>query len=267
MPDAIGRAGGVVSALPIRPPQLTPRDTLAEISDRGTLRVAVQWLSPPESGEPPEFYIDPKTGRPDGIAIKIADMMARDLDVEAHYVDIPWKDQIDALLRREVDLLPKHSNTPGRAVLVDFGGRLMPFDIIVLVRADSDIHRPEDLNRDGIVIATWEGSSCRQVIERHFPRAAIVESQRSREQLRNGTAHAVVTDAVTKISMELYPEQRALRDAAGKVLVLAREYGHPAVYPGDHRFLNWINNWISYWRAQGVLDYWCETWWNAWFVQ
>ena len=102
---------------------LAPRDTLSEILERWELRVAVQWLpSPQESGEPPEFYIDPETGKPTGIAIILSELIARDLHVRAEFVNLPWKDHVDALLRRQVDLLPKHSNTPDRA-LVPVRGR------------------------------------------------------------------------------------------------------------------------------------------------
>jgi polar amino acid transport system substrate-binding protein len=248
---------------------LAPRDTLGEILERGTLRVPVQWQSPPQlSGEPPEFYMDPETGQPAGIVITLSTLMAGDLRVRPEFVNIPWKDQIDALRRREVDVLLKHCNTPARALAVDFGARLMAFRTVVTVRKDDPFRNPEDLNRDGVVIATTEASSCARAIERHFPNAAIAESSftGARDALTRGTIQAFVTDAVTKSALAVYPDHRVLRDEHGQVVVLAHEYAHAAVYPGDQRFLNWVNNWISYWRAQGVLDYWCDTWWLSWFV-
>ena len=56
---------------------VAPRDTLGEILERGSLRVPVQWQSPPQlSGEPPEFFIDPETGQPGGIVITLSTLMA-----------------------------------------------------------------------------------------------------------------------------------------------------------------------------------------------
>ena len=221
------------------------------------------------SGAPPDYYLDPDTGRPAGIVIALTELIAQDLRVRAEYVTLPFEEHIDALLRREVDVLLKHCNTPDRALVVDFGGRLMSFHTVVVVSEASPFHHLEELNRAGVVVATTEGSSCRHSIARHFPKAAMIERSytRGREALTNGEIQAFVTDAVTKISMSLYPDQRVLRDEHGKVIVLACEYGHAAVYPGDARFLNWMNNWISYWHAQGVLQYWCERWWRPWFVE
>ena len=247
-----------------------PRDTLEDVLRRGALCVPVEWDAAPHvSGAPPDYYIDPDTGKPAGIVPILSEMLAKDLRVRTEYVEVPFAGQIDALLRREVDVLLKHCNTPDRALLVDFGERLMCFQTVVVVSRASPFERPEDLNRSGVAVATTEGSSCRHAIARHFPRAAVVERPYScaRQALGTGELQAFVTDAVTKVSMSLYPDQRVLRDERGAVVTLARECGHAAVYPGDRRFLTWLNNWISYWRTQGPLAHWCETWWRRWFVE
>jgi polar amino acid transport system substrate-binding protein len=246
---------------------LRPRDTLDGILRRRTLRVAVQWMPPPDSGEPPEFYKDPETGEPNGIAITLSRLMARDLGVDAEFVDTPWEEQIPALHAGRVDLLPKHTNIPERALLVDFADRLLRFDVVAVVHERTGITALDELNRDDIVLATWPGSSCRRAMGRHVPAASVVETTAPRDAVRSGRAHGMIHDNVTRRSVELYPEQRLLRGADGRVMVLAHEYGHPAVYPGDQRFLNWINNWIAYGRAQGELEYWCETWWRQWFAE
>jgi len=67
--------------------------------------------------------------------------------------------------------------------------------------------------------------------------------------------------------MEEHPGLRLLREKDGELVVLAREYGHPAIRPGDQRFLNWINNWLQYHKAQGTIGYWCHTWWQSWMAE
>jgi hypothetical protein len=37
---------------------------LGQILERGKLRIAVEFNDPPDSGFPPEMYIDPETGKP-----------------------------------------------------------------------------------------------------------------------------------------------------------------------------------------------------------
>ena len=56
-------------------------------------------------------------------------MMARDLGVEVEWVDLPWPNQIPAFLEGKADLLPKHTNTSLRGLLVDFSIRhLQPIE-------------------------------------------------------------------------------------------------------------------------------------------
>jgi ABC-type amino acid transport substrate-binding protein len=261
-------AAAAASAPRIQLPNFAARDTLREVLERGALRVAVEWMPPPEvAGDPPEFYLDPATGKPAGIAITLSEIMAADLRVRPEYVNVPWQDQIGALHRGEVDLLPKHTNIPERGVVVDFAEPLIPFEVVCIVRDDTGFRTVEDVNRDGVVIATWPGSSCQRVIDERFPNVTVLGTTSWRSALREGKAHAAVMDIVTKISMSMYPEQRALTGPDGKVIVFAREFAAPAVYPGDFRFLNWINNWIRYHRALGTIDRWCGGWWKSWLVE
>src|SRR4030067_1554130 len=93
---------------------------LYEIRRRGILRVAVDFVPPPRYGYPPEFYIDEDTGKPSGFGCELGRLMAQDLGVEVEFVNIPWPEQIPALLAGKVDVLPKHVNTPRRALEIEF---------------------------------------------------------------------------------------------------------------------------------------------------
>ena len=90
--------------------------TLDEILDRGSLRIPIEFLGHPDTGDPPEMYRDPESGAPDGLAPKVGAMIASDLGVELEIVEILWPDQIPALFDRKVDLLPKHTLFPRRAL-------------------------------------------------------------------------------------------------------------------------------------------------------
>ena len=75
-----------------------------------------------------------------------------------------------------------------------------------------------------------------------------------------------MTDAVTRIFMKQNLELGLLRERDGRLLVLAREYGHPAVRQNDPKFLNWVRNWLQYHTAQGTIDYWCREYWFSWMA-
>lgn len=235
---------------------------LDEVLQRGRLRIAVQFTDPPESGFPPEMYIDPETGKPWGMAPIIGGLIASDLGVELECVDLPWPVHIDALLEGQVDLLPKHTNTPERALRVDFAnGRLMSYRVTALVPAGSGLTK-EDLNRDDVVISTWHGSSTTQVARSQFPRADIRESETPDLELFEGRANARIGDSVTHTFLEKHPGFELMHEG-GKLVVLSREYVHPSIRQGDPRFLNWLNNWLNYHDAQGTLAYWCGEWWES----
>jgi ABC-type amino acid transport substrate-binding protein len=238
---------------------------LDQIRSRGVLRVAVEFNPPPEvDGFPPEFYLDPRTGEPSGLAPIISKIIAQDLGVEVHFEDMPWPEQISALLEGRVDLLPKHVNTPQRALTVEFcSGRLMEYRVTALIPASSTYTAKGELNRPGKVIAVWHGSSIREIIRREFPRATMKEFQRPAREVEEGRADACLTDSVTRIFVEKHPGLRFLRDAEGKLVIFSREYAQLGIKPGYQRFLNWLENWYQYHEAQGTIKQWCVDYWES----
>lgn len=240
------------------------QSVLDRVLASGRLRIPVQFTEPPSSGFPPEFYIDPDSGEPHGIAPIIGGLMARDLGVQLECVDLPWPEHIPALLAGGVDICPKHTNTPQRALQVEFAaGRLTQYRVSLLIRSENESVDKEAFNQPDVVIASWHGSSTTQVAEQHFPKAKVIESPVPRDLLDAGEVNAVCTDSVTKVFLEQHPGIKLLKDERGDLIVLSREYVHPSVRPGDPRFLNWVNNFLEYQAAQGTIDYWCNTWWES----
>ncbi len=236
---------------------------LDRILQRGRIRVAVQWSPPPDEGYPPEMYLCPRTGEPSGIAPAIGNMIAEDLEVEAEFVDIPWGDQIAAVQAGDVDLLPKHTLIPSRALEVEFvDGRWLQIRITCLVRRDGPVQSVEDLQRPGVRFACWPGSSIETMIRRRFPVAQLIGSPDPSVDLVDGRADAILIDSVTKRFMELNPGLEFLRGDDGRALVLSREHNKIAIRANDPRFLNWLNSWYDYRDAQGDVRKWSVDWWE-----
>jgi ABC-type amino acid transport substrate-binding protein len=237
---------------------------LDEICRRGVLRIPVDFSPPPTEGFPPEFYIDPQRGEPWGIAPIMGRLLAEGLGVKLECVDMPWPEHIPALLRGDVDILPKHVNTPERALTVEFSnGRFMLYRVTALLPADSVITAKETLNQPGKVISVWHGSSIREIIKREFPQATMKEFKYPWVEVEEGRADACLTDSVTSIFLQQHPGLKFLRDDTGSLTIFSREYAQPGLKPGDQRFLNWVNNWYQHHEAQGTIGYWCDTWWES----
>lgn len=243
------------------------RNTLQEILERGTLRVLVEFNPPPSEGPPPEFYHDPDTGEATGVACELGKLIANDLGVTVEWVDLPWPDQLPALLASEADLLPKHTNTSLRGLLVDFSiHRLQRIEVVSIAHKDGPIKRKHDLNVSGVTIGIWHGSSNIEVAQRQFPRATVVETKDPWRLLGDGGVPAIITDSVTRAALETFKECDFVRDDEGQREILKLEYGYPAVFPGDTRFLNWLNNFMAYRWNDGTLKHWADTWWNSWMA-
>ena len=240
------------------------RSTLDEILDRGSLRIPIEFLGHPDTGDPPEMYRNPETGEPEGVAPQVGAMIAEDLGVELEIVETLWPDQIPALLDGEVDLLPKHTLLPQRALQLEFvAGRLMQIRITCQVAAGRAGGGLGSLYRGGLRIGVWHGSSNREVAERFFPAATIVEASNPTGLLLDGTVDVVVGDAVTRRYLELNPELALLREPDGSLVILSTGYNKVSIRPGDPRFLNWLNSWYDYRDAQGDIEELCETWWES----
>ena len=199
--------------------------TLDEILDRGSLRIPIEFLGHPDTGDPPEMYRDPETGEPAGLAPRVGAMIADDLGVDLEIVEVLWPDQIPALLDRTVDLLPKHTLFPRRALRLEFtAGRLMQIRVTCQVPAERANRGIESLHREGLRIGVWHGSSNRDVAARFFPVATVVEAPDPTRLLLDGQVDAVIGDAVTRRYLELNPQVGLLREPDGTLVILSRGY-------------------------------------------
>ncbi|MCE2529518.1 MAG: transporter substrate-binding domain-containing protein [Acidimicrobiia bacterium] len=238
--------------------------TLDEILDRGSLRIPIEFLGHPDTGDPPEMYRDPETGEPDGLAPRVGAMIAADLGVELEIVEILWPDEIPALFDRTVDLLPKHTLFPRRALQLEFAmGRLMQIHVTCQVPVERANEGLDPLTREGLRIGVWHGSSNRDVAERFFPAATVVDASDPTRLLLDGHVDAVVGDAVTGRYLELNPELGLLREPDGTLVILSRGYNKISIRPGDPRLLNWLNSWSDYRAAEGDIEDLCVTWWES----
>jgi len=241
-----------------------PKESMIEcVRKRGVMKVAVDFAKPPEEGMPDEFYLDPKTGEPAGVVIEYMKIMAEDLGVKPEWVSIPWKEQVDALVNGEVDVLPKHTNTPERAFRIDFADTMFCFNIVVVISKDNP-QSLDELKKKNKKMACVRGASNKLVLQKNFPHAEIVEVDEylmGADALEKGSVHAWVESAITKNLLKIRPKLDVLRDEEGNLVVLSTECDNISVKLGDQRAINWINNWIKFRKAEGSLRYLLEVRW------
>jgi polar amino acid transport system substrate-binding protein len=88
--------------------------TLAQIKQRGTLRVGV-------TQAPPWYSKDPKSGDwSSGVGVSLGKAMAAGLGVKFEPVEVTWGTAIAALQGNKIDMMSMMDATPERAQAVDF---------------------------------------------------------------------------------------------------------------------------------------------------
>ncbi len=238
------------------------QSNLDRVLKNGVMRIPVAYTKDPSFGLSEEFYIDPKTGKPGGIVIEYMNLICQDLGVTPEYIDMPWKDHINALLNDEVDMLPKHSNIPERALVVDFAFPTVNFDVLVMVKKSSG-ETYETLQAEGKKISVARGSSNVDLVKQHFPKAEVVEVDEYLEGcdlMEAGTVNAWCECPIVKYLFELRKDIDALRHEDGSLLKLSTEHAYPGVKNGDTRFLNWLQNWARYRTTTGDLTAMMDRW-------
>lgn len=226
------------------------REAWDDIQARRTLRVAMTLQFPPQ------FYRDPQTREPAGFDVELLKLMARDLGVELQIEDMDFSGQVPALLAGKVDLIANGLvNTPERAKSIQFTEPYVPYDLVLMTQAGTGVTSQEDLNQSGRVIAVLMGSVSNELATLLFPAAEVrglerqeacmleVSSKRSDACLLERYLAVPFVRNNPQTTQLLHPE----RPLAVQHGCLAMRYGNP-------RFLYWVNNWLRYYKDNGVLD-------------
>lgn len=227
-----------------------PRDLWDDIQERRVLRVAMTLQFPPQ------FYRDPATREPAGYDVELLQMMARDLGVELEIQDMDFTGQIPALLAGRVDLVANGLvNTPERAKTIVFTEPYVPYQLVLMVQKDTTLKAPEDLDDKQRVVAVLLGSVSHELARLRFPNAELRPLERQDAcmlEVASKKADACLMEQYLAIPFVRNNPQTT--DILKSDTPLAVQYGCLAISQGNPRLLYWVNNWLKYYKANGVLD-------------
>jgi polar amino acid transport system substrate-binding protein len=241
-------AATLVLAL-VFPSQVFSKDSLLdEIKKRGEIRIGTVLQFPPQ------MYRD-KDGKPAGYDVVLMKMLADDMKVKLEVVDMEFDGLIPALLAKKIDMISCGLvNTPERALSLEFTDGYVPYRQVVVVPINSPATQVSDLNKKGIKITALMGSTAENIAKRKFPQANIVGMKQQEAMMEVTSWRAAAHVAEEYLAMPL------VANNPNKVKILnpdepfSAEWGTWAVRPGDYRFLQYLNNWIRYYRVRGILD-------------
>lgn len=236
-----------VQAQPPVPQAGAGNSLLDEIKKRGTIKIGSTLRFPPE------MYRDDKN-EPAGYAPELMKMMAKDLDVKLEVVDMDFDGLIPALLAGKVDMVwVGLVNTPKRSLSLEFSRPYVVYRQVVVVPANSPAKTVADLNVSGKKITALLGSTAENLAKSIMPKATVTgfNQQEAMMEVAAGRADGVVLEEYMAIPFVKNNPQTRILDPDHP---FSQEMGTIGVRPGDARFLNYLNNWLDYYKARGTLD-------------
>ena len=142
-------------------PQPAFEGRLAEVMDRGVLRVGVAFYAP-TSIETPEGDIT-------GVDIDVTGQLAERLGVEVEYVPVGWDVIAAGVQADRYDMTVTLVVSAERDEVLDFSDPLYSVDQLFLVRADSPYQTLDDLNDPSVTAIVSVGSYGETVVDTYLP--------------------------------------------------------------------------------------------------
>jgi polar amino acid transport system substrate-binding protein len=234
--------------------------TLADIVQRGELRVAVQ------SGAAPYAFVD-KNGKHAGSMVDFAQEMAKRMGVELKILDFDWDGLIPALLSGKADILAADMTpTLKRALKITFCDPWYYVQACVFTKTGASYQVPDDVNKPGVTVGVLLGSTGETLAKKFLPKAEIKTYKGSGrmiiQALVAGHVDAGVNDDLAVLT--------ALPDfPPNSVRLLDQRLGEgkdPLAFAVRQESVNlwqWVNLFFSTIRADGTynanIKYWMES--------
>lgn len=244
---ACGGSGGQETAGANPPPAAAAEDTLAQIKERGTIRIGVF------GDKPPFGYID-ADGKNQGFDVEIAKALASDLfgsPDKVEFVLTEAANRVEYLKSGKVDvILANFTQTPERAEVVDFAAPYMNVALGVVSPAKSPITDLAQLK--GQTLLVNKGTTADAFFTKNHSDVNLLKFDQNTETfdaLKDGRGVALAHDnALLWAWAKEHPDYEVAIASIGPAENIA-----PAVRKGDRVLLEWVNGRIAALKQDGRL--------------
>lgn len=228
-------------------------NTLAQVKQRGSLRVGV-------TQAPPWYSKDPKSGEwSSGLGVSMGKAMADALGVKFEAVEVTWGTAIAALQGNKIDIMYMLDATPERAKAVDFPqAPLLYYSLAVLAREDLPVKAWADLNQPSVRIAVPQATSMDKFLSENVSKAAIQRYPSNPEAI--AAFQAGRADAVCLFHPPLLAARQKM--GTGKIVVPTPAMSQPSSAAvrkeNDKAFVNWVDKALAGYYQGGQTQKWYE---------
>ena len=227
---------------------------IEDIQGRGELVVSLNRDYPP--------FVIMTNGRPSGLDVDLATLLAEYLGVKVRFVQPETYDQqIPKLLAGESDIIiAAMTRTVERGLKVSFTDPYFEVSQAALVRRDIAPPTADSyfdlLKIKGLKLGVKADTTHEQFARELFPENAIHRyptAEAAADALLRGDVNAMVADSpFVRIWYETNPAH--YMKVAALLAPVTREYYAFAIRPGDAVFLGWLNLFIDQIKIDGTLD-------------
>ncbi|MDN5842182.1 MAG: transporter substrate-binding domain-containing protein [Alcaligenaceae bacterium] len=137
------------------------------LAPSGVLRVALNF------GNPGLVHEDVHTGAPSGLAVDLAQALARELELDIEFVRYESAPQIMTALDEEPWDMAFLAVSPRRRECLQFTRPYLVVPGTYLVRGDSPLRDCKSVDRDGLRIAVGTGTASDHYLSRHLKHASL----------------------------------------------------------------------------------------------
>ena len=207
----------------------------------------------------PEYYAisykNPKTGQLEGIDIDIARQFAGELKAQLEFVESSFQAFIADLQTDKCDIgMFGIGATLSRAQAVEFSDPYLVTSIYGVTKKDHPkIKSWNDMDQDGIVVATQLGSYVDTFMKTYLKKAKVLSVQppATREgEVASGRADILMTDYPVAKKLEATQDWAKVINPTEPLAVTPYAY---AVAPGDQVWLNYVNLFLKTIKRDGRL--------------
>ncbi|MGE0238127.1 MAG: transporter substrate-binding domain-containing protein [Parvibaculaceae bacterium] len=237
---------GIVAVLAtgLAAPALAQSSITSQVLKSGVLRVAIA------GGNAPFSSVDP-SGEAIGYDVDVAKAFAEALKVKPEFIIVDSPGRITSLQTGKADIAAANfTATPERSTAVAFTEPYMVLGISFIVAASSNIKSVEDLNKDGVVIASPRGSTADAIAQSMAPDAKRLQMESVSDAtlaVKSGQATAQALDSLAAAT--LAAKDTELRMLPGTFSYQEVAIGLPA---GDFDWWRITNSWVRQFNNSGA---------------
>jgi cyclohexadienyl dehydratase len=247
----VAAAAAATSSTPVSAQQAGGKSRLAQILERGTVRIGTTGDFNPMS------FRDPGSNEYKGFDIEAMTQFAADTGVKVEWVAAEWATLVAGIAANRFDIFSGASVSMARAKTAAFSITYFEAGTVpVLSKAGAGkFSNWQSLNAPGVRIAVSMGTVFEDQAKQHFPKAELKSVQSPAtgfQEVLAGRADATITSNVEASTLVKRFEQLALM-GPGAEARNKRPFAY-VVAQDDFAWLNYVNTWVALKRIEGYFD-------------